>query len=118
MTDEERRAWCENAQAVLAKIAQMTDDDGEPPETMEQMMRGGVVIASDIGVLAEVVGEAGLRFKAGDSDNLYSRLREVIESPSLRASLSLAARRRALRSRATSLIASAPRRNPGPGPAL
>jgi glycosyltransferase involved in cell wall biosynthesis len=63
---------------------------------IEQMMRGGVVIASDIGGLGEVVGEAGLRFKAGDSDNLYSRLREVIERPSLRESLSLAARRRAM----------------------
>ena len=63
---------------------------------VEQMMRGGVVIASDIGGLGEVVGEAGLRFKAGDSDNLYSRLREVIERPSLRESLSLAARRRAM----------------------
>jgi glycosyltransferase involved in cell wall biosynthesis len=63
---------------------------------IEQMMRGGVVIASDIGGLGEVVGEAGLRFEAGDSDALYSRLREVIESPSLRASLSLAARRRAM----------------------
>ncbi len=63
---------------------------------IEQMMRGGVVIASDIGGLGEVVGEAGLRFKAGDSDALYSRLQEVIESPSLRGSLGLAARRRAM----------------------
>ena len=63
---------------------------------IEQMMRGGVVVASDIGGLGEVVGDAGLRFKVGDSDALYSRLREVIERPSLRASLSLAARRRAM----------------------
>jgi glycosyltransferase involved in cell wall biosynthesis len=63
---------------------------------IEQMMRGGVVIASDIGGLGEVVGEAGLRFKAGDSEALYTHLREVIERPSLRASLSLAARRRAM----------------------
>jgi glycosyltransferase involved in cell wall biosynthesis len=63
---------------------------------IEQMMRGGVVIASDVGGLGEVVGDAGLRFKPGDSDALYSRLREVIENPSLRASLSLAARRRAM----------------------
>jgi len=62
---------------------------------IEQMMRGGVVVASDIGGLGEVVGDAGLRFKVGDSNALYSRLREVIERPSLRASLSLAARRRA-----------------------
>lgn len=63
---------------------------------IEQMMRGGVVVASDIGGLGEVVGDAGLRFKVGDSNALYSRLREVIERPSLRASLSLAARRRAM----------------------
>ena len=31
---------------------------------IEQMMRGGVVIASDIGGLGEVVSEAGLRYKA------------------------------------------------------
>jgi glycosyltransferase involved in cell wall biosynthesis len=64
---------------------------------IEQMMRGGVVIASDIGGLGEVVGDAGLRFKPGDSEGLYSRLRAVIESPSLRASLGLAARERAMR---------------------
>jgi glycogen(starch) synthase len=63
---------------------------------IEQMMRGGVVIASDIGGLGEVVGDAGLRFKPGDSEALYSRLRAVIESPSLRASLGLAARERAM----------------------
>jgi glycosyltransferase involved in cell wall biosynthesis len=63
---------------------------------IEQMMRGGVVIASDIGGLGEIVGEGGLRFKAGDSDALYSRLREVMESPSLRVSLSASARRRAM----------------------
>jgi len=63
---------------------------------IEQMMRGGVVIASDIGGLGEVVSEAGLRYKPGDSEALYTHLREVIERPSLRASLSLAARRRAM----------------------
>jgi len=63
---------------------------------IEHMMRGGVVIASDIGGLGEIVGEAGLRFKAGDSEALYACLRDIIESPSLRASLSVAARRRAM----------------------
>jgi glycosyltransferase involved in cell wall biosynthesis len=63
---------------------------------IEHMMRGGVVIASDIGGLGEIVGEAGLRFKAGDSDALYACLRDVIEISSLRASLSVAARRRAM----------------------
>jgi glycosyltransferase involved in cell wall biosynthesis len=63
---------------------------------IEHMMRGGVVIASDIGGLGEIVGEAGLRFKAGDSDALYACLRDVIEISSLRASLSVAARTRAM----------------------
>jgi len=40
MTDDERRAWCEAARQRLAEIAQMTDDEGEPPDAMEQMMRG------------------------------------------------------------------------------
>jgi hypothetical protein len=40
MTDEERRAWCEAARRRLAEIAQMTDEEGEPPDAMEQMMRG------------------------------------------------------------------------------
>lgn len=62
---------------------------------IEQMMRGGVVVASDIGGLAEVVGDAGLKFTPGDSDSLYIRLRELLERPSVAALLSSAARERA-----------------------
>jgi glycosyltransferase involved in cell wall biosynthesis len=63
---------------------------------IEQMMRGGAVIAADIGGLGEVVADAGLRFRAGDSDALCLCLRKVIESPSLRTSLGSAARKRAM----------------------
>lgn len=63
---------------------------------IEQMMRGGVVIAADIGGLGEVVADAGLRFAAGDSDALYACLREVIDKPALRTSLGSAARQRAV----------------------
>lgn len=62
---------------------------------IEQMMRGGVVVASDIGGLTEVLGDAGLKFTPGDSDALYLRLRELLEQPSLAESLSFAARERA-----------------------
>jgi glycogen synthase len=62
---------------------------------IEQMMRGGVVIVSDIGGLSEVVGDAGLKFVPGDSNALYARLREVLESPSFAASLGASARARA-----------------------
>ena len=64
---------------------------------IEQMMRGGVVIAADIGGLGEVVADAGLRFAPGDSEALYGCLREVIENPRHRASLGATARARATR---------------------
>ena len=44
---------------------------------IEQMMLGGAVIVADIGGLAEVVGGAGLKFRPGNSDELYSCLKIV-----------------------------------------
>jgi len=63
---------------------------------IEQMMRGGVVVAADIGGLSEVVGESGLKFPAGDSESLYACLRKLIQQPALFDSLRVAARRRAI----------------------
>lgn len=63
---------------------------------IEQMMRGGVVVAADIGGLSEVVGDAGLKFAAGDSESLYERLRDVINAPAIADSLRASARARAL----------------------
>jgi glycogen synthase len=62
---------------------------------MEHMMRGGVPIVADIGGLREVVGEAGLKFTAGNSDSLYLCLRELAEDHSKIGALSVAARTRA-----------------------
>jgi glycogen synthase len=64
---------------------------------IEQMMRGGVVVAADIGGLSEIVGDDGLKFAPGDDSELYLRLREVIEHPDLVGSLSVRARARALK---------------------
>jgi glycosyltransferase involved in cell wall biosynthesis len=64
---------------------------------IEQMMRGGVVIAADIGGLGEVVGDAGLKFTTGDSNALYSCLRRVLENPALVTSLGAAGRARAMK---------------------
>jgi glycosyltransferase involved in cell wall biosynthesis len=50
---------------------------------IEQMMRGRLVIASDIGGLGEVVGEAGLKFTAGDADQLAACMQRVIDEPNL-----------------------------------
>jgi glycosyltransferase involved in cell wall biosynthesis len=64
---------------------------------IEQMMRSGVVIASDIGGLGEVVDDAGLKFPPRDSEALATCLRRLIDDPSLLASLGSAARARAAR---------------------
>jgi glycosyltransferase involved in cell wall biosynthesis len=50
---------------------------------MEQMMRGRAVIASDIGGLGEVVGDAGLKFAPGDAHALAACMRKMLEEPSL-----------------------------------
>jgi glycosyltransferase involved in cell wall biosynthesis len=63
---------------------------------IEQMMRGRLVIASDIGGLAEIVGDAGLKFPAGDVGALAACMRRVLADPSLRVTLGRAARSRAL----------------------
>ena len=64
---------------------------------IEHMMRGRAVIASDIGGLAEVVGDAGLKFSPGDTDGLARCMRLIIEHPSSRAELGRRGRERALK---------------------
>ena len=48
---------------------------------IEQMMRGRLVIASRIGGLAEIVGDGGLTFEAGNAEELASCMRCVLENP-------------------------------------
>ncbi|HEY0704381.1 MAG TPA: glycosyltransferase family 4 protein [Candidatus Acidoferrales bacterium] len=62
---------------------------------MEQMIRGGVVVAADIGGLSEIVGDAGLKFLKNDSAALAARLHQIHENPSLIESLGVAAHSRA-----------------------
>lgn len=62
----------------------------------EHMMRGRVVIASEVGGLGEVVGDAGLKFGPGDVDGLAERLRAAVEAPDLATELGSKARQRAL----------------------
>jgi glycogen(starch) synthase len=50
---------------------------------IEQLMRGRLVIVSDIGGLAEVVGDAGLKFTPGDAQSLAKCMRKVLRDPSL-----------------------------------
>jgi glycosyltransferase involved in cell wall biosynthesis len=62
----------------------------------ENMLRGKLVIVSDIGALREVVGDTGLVFVAGDAEGLAARMREVIEKSCLPGELGSAARARAM----------------------
>ncbi len=63
---------------------------------IEQMMRGKLVIASDIGGLGEVVGDSGLRFPPGSTEALAQCMRSVLRHPEIIAERGGAARRRAL----------------------
>jgi glycosyltransferase involved in cell wall biosynthesis len=62
---------------------------------MEQMMRGRLVIAADIGGLGEVVGDGGLKFAPGDFNSLATRMRDVIDRPEIVRELGAKARSRA-----------------------
>ena len=64
---------------------------------MEQMMRGGLVIASDIGGLGEVVDNAGVKFRAGDVNGLTSCLRQAMDKPAWVIETGRKARERALK---------------------
>jgi glycosyltransferase involved in cell wall biosynthesis len=62
----------------------------------ENMLRGKVLIVSDVGSLEEVVGTAGMIVPAGNVTALASCLRRLLENPSLVPSLGAAARVRAM----------------------
>jgi glycosyltransferase involved in cell wall biosynthesis len=63
---------------------------------IEQMMRGRLVICSDIGGLSEIVGDAGMKFPTGDAAALAACLNNVICDPSLAEGLGAKARVRAM----------------------
>lgn len=63
---------------------------------IEQMMRGRLVVASDIGGLGEVVDGCGLRFPAGSTEGLAQCMRTVLDNPQVIFENGELARRRAL----------------------
>jgi glycogen synthase len=62
---------------------------------IEQMLRGRLVIASDIGGLGEIVGEAALKFPPGDAQRLADQMNDVIRGGPQITSLGKIARERA-----------------------
>jgi glycogen synthase len=64
---------------------------------IEHMMAGGAVIVADIGGLAEVVGDAGLKFVPGNSEALYACFETVVEDRKKIEAFGSMARTRALK---------------------
>ena len=64
---------------------------------IENMIRGKLLIVSDIGALREVVGDTGMSFPTGDSAALGACMRRVLDEPPPAASLGSAARIRAIK---------------------
>jgi glycosyltransferase involved in cell wall biosynthesis len=62
---------------------------------MEQLDRAKPVIVSDIGGLAEVAGDAGLKFPPGNAAALAACLRQLVDDPALLRELGLRAKNRA-----------------------
>lgn len=63
---------------------------------IEQMMRGRLVIASDIGGLSEIVGEAGLKCRVKDAVSLAEKMKIVLNRPETVGQFGAMARARAL----------------------
>jgi glycogen(starch) synthase len=63
---------------------------------MEQMMRGRLVITSDVGGLGEIVGDAGLKCAPGDAGALADCMRAVLQNTSIVDTYGRKARERAL----------------------
>lgn len=62
----------------------------------ENMLRGKVLIVSNIGSMGELLGDTGLVFAAGDATALAASMRRVLETPLLASSLASATRSRAM----------------------
>lgn len=63
----------------------------------ENMRRGLPVVASDLGALAEVLGDAGCTFRTGDAAALATELARLLDDEALAARLGAEARQRASR---------------------
>jgi glycosyltransferase involved in cell wall biosynthesis len=81
--------------------------EGFPLSIVEAMLAGTAVVASDIGSIAEAVvpGETGLLVPPDDPEGLAAAIRELLDDPARRRTLSEAARSRARRHFTSSVMA-------------
>jgi glycosyltransferase involved in cell wall biosynthesis len=89
-------AFARALQDVSVVVMPSTWEETAGLAAIEQMMRGRLLIAADIGGLTEVLGDTGLKFAPGNAVSLANCLRSVIDNPALIGSYGDKARRRAL----------------------
>jgi glycogen(starch) synthase len=83
---------------VSALVMPSICEDAAPFSVLEQMMQGRLIIGSNLGGLAEQIGDSGLTFAAGDATALAGLMERVIEQPDVIERLGRMARERALQS--------------------
>lgn len=81
---------------VSALVMPSICEDAAPFAVLEQMMQARLIIGSNLGGLAEEIGDCGLTFAAGDALALADQLDRVISQPDLIPRLGTKARQRAL----------------------
>ena len=62
----------------------------------ENMLRGLPIVASDLGSFVEILGDAGLTFRAGDANDLASKLASLLDDSALAIQLGGCGRQRIL----------------------
>jgi glycosyltransferase involved in cell wall biosynthesis len=81
----------------LAVVMPSTREETAGLAAIEQMMRGRLVIASDIGGLSEVVDDTAMKFAPGDAAALADCMKQALDQPEMARTIGAAARDRAVR---------------------
>jgi glycosyltransferase involved in cell wall biosynthesis len=84
-------------QGVPVTVMPSVCEDVAPLAAAEHMLQGRLLIGSEIGGLAELIDDVGLKSTPGDVEGLASCLQRVLDVPDLAKSLGTKARERALR---------------------
>jgi glycosyltransferase involved in cell wall biosynthesis len=83
-TEKQMEQFYENVDVILMP----SRSEAFPLQAVEAMSRGIPLVASGIPVLREVIGEAGLFFEVGDSEQLAQCVEHLLLEPELRQQLS------------------------------
>jgi glycosyltransferase involved in cell wall biosynthesis len=76
-------AFARALQDISVVVMPSTWEETAGLAAIEQMLRGRLVIAADIGGLSEVLGDTGLTFAPGDALSLANCLGSVMDNPAL-----------------------------------